>query len=90
MTDTTREVPAHVRAALEDIVAAGKLTMDGDDLILESAIGWSFDDMQSVAEALGICDIDIGDKVDLRDSGCETCGHGAILRVYGVGKEASK
>lgn len=80
-------VPALVTLALKDITAAEILRMEGCDLLIESAIGWSFDDMKRVADALGISDIDFDGKVERLSEGCDTCGYGAVLRVYGVGKD---
>ena len=85
---TKLDVPESIVAALMPIGEYFDLHMDGDDLIIENACDWSFEEMGKVADALGIKDIDLENdengKVERDGSGCPSCGFGARLRVYGT------
>ena len=85
---TKLDVPESIVAALMPIGEYFDLHMDGDDLIIENACDWSFEEMGKVADALGIKDIDLENdengKVERDGGGCPSCGFGARLRGDGT------
>ena len=87
------DIPAHIVEALQPIGMFFDLFKEGDDRIIENASDWRFSDMEAVAAALGITEIDLDDddngKIERDGGGCDTCGHGSRLRVYGACKAAT-
>lgn len=85
---TKPDVPESIVAALMPLGQYFDLYMEGDDLIIENACDWSFEEMGAVAAALGITAIDLesdeNGKVERDGGGCPSCGFGARLRVYGT------
>ena len=83
-----KNVPASIVAALEPIGLYFKLSMNGADLIIENCSDWTFEEIGEVAKALGITEIDLENdengKIERDGGGCESCGYGARLRVYGA------
>jgi len=70
---------------------------DGSDLVIEhhgddGGEGWTFAELEAVAAALGVRDIDITSVFELDSGlpmerlggGCPSCGHGDMLVVRGI------